>query len=105
MTDQKKTIKEIIFNINRKTLSIYLLAVFSSIITFIFFFVFKEIITEDKIVEEKKDIYEIAKKEAIKLGRLEPDEKEIVKEIKKNIKSENSEKDITFYSCSKKENV
>ena len=30
---------------------------------------------------------------------------ELVHEITKNIKSENSEKDITFYSCSKKENV
>ena len=30
---------------------------------------------------------------------------ELVHEISKNIKSENSEKDITFYFCSKKENV
>ena len=30
---------------------------------------------------------------------------ELVHEITKNIKSENSEKDITFYSCSEKENV
>ena len=30
---------------------------------------------------------------------------ELIHEITKNIKSENSEKDITFYSCSKKENV
>ena len=30
---------------------------------------------------------------------------ELVHEITKNIKSENSEKDITFYSCNKKENV
>ena len=30
---------------------------------------------------------------------------ELVHEVTKNIKSENSEKDITFYSCSKKENV
>ena len=30
---------------------------------------------------------------------------ELVHEITKNIKSENSEKDITFYSCSKRENV
>ena len=30
---------------------------------------------------------------------------ELVHEITKNIKSENSEKNITFYSCSKKENV
>ena len=30
---------------------------------------------------------------------------ELVHEITKNIKSENSEKDITFYSCNKKEKV
>ena len=30
---------------------------------------------------------------------------ELVHEITKNIKTENSEKDIVFYSCSKKENV
>ena len=30
---------------------------------------------------------------------------ELVHEITKNIKSENSEKDITFYSCSKREKV
>ena len=30
---------------------------------------------------------------------------ELVHEISKNIKSQNSEKDITFYSCSKKEKV
>ena len=30
---------------------------------------------------------------------------ELVHEITKNVKSENSEKDITFYSCIKKENV
>ena len=30
---------------------------------------------------------------------------ELVHEITKNMKSENSEKDITFYSCSKKEKV
>ena len=30
---------------------------------------------------------------------------ELVHEITRNIKSENSEKDITFYSCSKRKNV
>ena len=30
---------------------------------------------------------------------------ELIHEISKNIKSENSEKDITFYSCSKREKV
>ncbi len=67
--------------IDIKKFYIYVVALISSIITFIFFYISNEIIREEKIVKPKKDIYEIAKKEAIKLGRLEPDEKEIVKEI------------------------
>ena len=67
--------------IDIKKFYIYIVALISSIITFIFFYISNEIIKEDKIVKPEKDIYKIAKKEAIKLGRLEPDEKEIVKEI------------------------
>ena len=67
--------------IDIKKFYIYIVALISSIITFIFFYISNEIIKEEKIVKPKEDIYEIAKKEAIKLGRLEPDEKEIVKEI------------------------
>ena len=67
--------------IDIKKFYIYIVALISSIITFIFFYISNEIIIDEKIVEKKKDIYEIAKKEAVKLGRLEPDEKEIVKEI------------------------
>ena len=67
--------------IDIKKFYIYIVALISSIITFIFFYISNEIIREEKIVKPKKDIYEVAKKEAIKLGRLEPDEKEIVKEI------------------------
>ena len=67
--------------IDIKKFYIYIVALISSIITFIFFYISNEIIKEEKIVKPKKDIYEIAKKEAVKLGRLEPDEKEIVKEI------------------------
>ena len=66
---------------NIKNLYVYLIAFFSSIFTFIFFYFSSEVIREDKIVEEKIDIYEVAKEEAIKLGRLEPDEKPIVQEI------------------------
>ena len=66
---------------NIKNLSVYLIAFFSSILTFIFFYFSSEVIREEKIVEEKIDIYEVAKEEAIKLGRLEPDEKPIVQEI------------------------
>ena len=67
--------------IDIKKFYIYIVAFISSILTFIFFYISNEIIKEEKIVKPKEDIYEIAKKEAIKLGRLEPDEKEIVKEI------------------------
>ena len=66
---------------NIKNLYVYLIAFFSSILTFIFFYFSSEVIREEKIVEEKIDIYEVAKEEAIKLGRLEPDEKPIVQEI------------------------
>ena len=72
-------LKNKIFNI--KNLYVYLIAFFSSIFTFIFFYFSSEVIREEKIVEEKIDIYEVAKEEAIKLGRLEPDEKPIVQEI------------------------
>ena len=67
--------------IDIKKFYIYIVALISSILTFIFFYISNEIIKEEKIVEAKEDIYEIAKKEAVKLGRLEPEEKEIVKEI------------------------
>ena len=66
---------------NIKNLYVYLIAFFSSIFTFIFFYFSSEVIREEKIVKEKIDIYEVAKEEAIKLGRLEPDEKPIVQEI------------------------
>ena len=38
-------------------------------------------------------------------GIIDRETGELVHEITKNIKSENSEKDITFYSCSKREKV
>ena len=66
---------------NIKNLYVYLIAFFSSIFTFIFFYFSSEVIREEKIVKEKIDVYEVAKEEAIKLGRLEPDEKPIVQEI------------------------
>ena len=64
-----------------KNLYVYLIAFFSSVLTFIFFYFSSEVIREEKIVEKKIDIYEVAKEEAIKIGRLEPDEKPIVQEI------------------------
>ena len=66
---------------NIKNLYVYLIAFFSSLLTFIFFYFSSEVIKEEKINKEKIDIYEVAKEEAIKLGRLEPDEKPIVQEI------------------------
>ena len=68
------------FKFNNKKLLI-LIAIASSIITFIFFIVSKIMMVEEKLVLEEINIYEIAKEEAIKLGRLEPDEKEIIQNI------------------------
>ena len=66
---------------NIKNLYVYFIALLSSIFTFLFFYFSSEVIKEEKIIEEKIDIYKVAKEEAIKLGRLEPDEKPIVQEI------------------------
>ena len=79
MANKVQIIKNQIMNI--KSLYVYLFAVISSLLTFLFFYVTNDILTEDKIVKENIDIYDVAKKEAIKLGRIEPDEKEIVKVI------------------------
>ena len=72
-------IKNKIMNI--KNLYVYLIAFFSSVLTFVFFYFSSEVIKEEKNIKEKIDIYEVAKEEAIKLGRLELDEKPIVQEI------------------------
>ena len=77
--DTKISLKNKILNI--KNLYVYLIALFSSVLTFVFFYFSSEVIKEEKVVEEKIDIYEVAKEEAIKLGRMEPDEKPIVQEI------------------------
>ena len=66
---------------NIKNFYVYLIAFFSSVLTFVFFYFSSGVIKNEKIVEEKIDIYKVAKEEAIKLGRLEPDEKPIVQEI------------------------
>ena len=79
MADQKISLKRKIASI--KHLQAYLIAFFSSVVTFVFFYFSNEIIKEDKIVEEEINIYEVAKEEAIKMGRMEPDEKPIVQEI------------------------
>ena len=79
MADKVQTFKKKIISI--KHFYIYLFAIISSLVTFLFFYFAKEILKEEKVVKEKIDIYEIAKKEAIKLGRIEPNEKEIVQVI------------------------
>ena len=79
MADKVQMFKNKIINI--KHFYIYLFAIISSLLTFLFFYFAKAIFNEEKIVKEKTDIYEVAKKEAIKLGRMEPDEKEIVQAI------------------------
>ena len=79
MADKVQTLKNKLINI--KNLYIYLFAIISSLTTFIFFYFAKEIFKEEKIIKENINIYDIAKKEAIKLGRIEPDEKEIVQAI------------------------
>ena len=79
MADKVQMFKNKIINI--KHFYIYLFAIISSLLTFLFFYFAKVIFNEEKIVKENTDIYEVAKKEAIKLGRMEPDEKEIVQSI------------------------
>ena len=79
MANKVQIIKNRIMNI--KSFYVYLFAIISSLLTFLFFYVTKNILTEYKIVKENIDIYDVAKKEAVKLGRIEPDEKEIVKVI------------------------
>ena len=80
MNEKKQTLKSKMMNLNNKKLLV-LIAIISSVITFIFFIVAKYIIIEEKVLLEEKNIYEIAKQEAIKLGRLEPDKKEIIQDI------------------------
>ena len=79
MAEQTKSLKSRI--INSKHLSLYLIAFISSVLTLTFFYFSNQLIKDEKKIEENRDIYEIAKDEAIKLGRLEPDEKPIVQEI------------------------
>ena len=50
-------------------------------LNFVFFIIGNEVIEEVKEVKKEKNIYEIAKEEAIKIGRLEPEIKEKIQEI------------------------
>ena len=79
MADQSPSLKSKVINI--KNLYLYIIGFVSSLLTLLFFYFSNQIIKEEKKVEEKVDIYKVAKEEAIKLGRMEPDEKPIVQEI------------------------
>jgi hypothetical protein len=79
MADKVQTLKNKIVNI--KHLYVYLFAIISSLTTFLFFYIAQGTFKKEKIVKESIDIYDIAKKEAVKLGRMEPEEKEIVQVI------------------------
>jgi len=79
MADQSPSLKSKVMNI--KNLYLYIIGFVSSLLTLLFFYFSNQIIKEEKKVEEKVDIYKLAKEEAIKLGRMEPDEKPIVQEI------------------------
>ena len=79
MPNKKTSLKNKI--INFKHLYAYLIAFFSSLATFLFFYFSNNIIKEEKKTEKKIDVYKVAKEEAIKMGRMEPDEKPVVKEI------------------------
>ena len=64
-----------------KKFLIYIIAFVSSILTFLFFIFTKGLFIDEKTIVEEIDIYKVAKEEAIKLGRLEPDEKKENQEI------------------------
>ena len=64
-----------------KKFLIYIIAFVSSILTFLFFIFTKGLFIDQKTIVEEIDIYKVAKEEAIKLGRLEPDEKKEIQEI------------------------
>ncbi|MDB4238885.1 flagellar basal body-associated FliL family protein [Alphaproteobacteria bacterium] len=64
-----------------KKFLIYIIAFVSSILTFLFFIFTKGLFIDEKTIVEEIDIYKVAKEEAIKLGRLEPDEKKEIQEM------------------------
>ena len=81
MNNPIQTFKSKILNLKNRRLLIYLIAIISSVFTFIFFIIAQDFIVEEKLVLGERNIYEIAKQEAIKLGRLETDQKKIIQEI------------------------
>ena len=73
--------KLILLIIQKRYLLLGGLGLISSILTFLFFFFSNSLFFKNEPKKEKIDIYEVAKEEAIKMGRMEPDEKPIVQEI------------------------
>ena len=66
MANKVQIIKNQIMNI--KSFYVYLFAIISSLLTFLFFYVTKNILTEDKIVKENIDIYQNRGWKVISLG-------------------------------------
>ncbi len=64
-----------------KSFFIFLLGLSSSIITLLFFYLSNFFFKDENEKNEEIDIYKIAKEEAIKLGRMEPDEKKKVPKL------------------------
>ena len=63
MADKVQMFKNKIINI--KHLYIYLFAIISSLLTFLFFYFANQIFKEEKIVKENIDIYELPKKKLL----------------------------------------
>ena len=70
--------KLILFITQKKNLLILGLGLISSMLTFLFFFFSNSLFFKNEPKKEKIDVYEVAKEEAIKLGRIESD-KEVPK--------------------------
>ena len=64
-----------------KSFFIFLLSLSSSIITLLFFYLSNFFFKDENEKNEEIDIYKIAKEEAVKLGRMEPDEKKEVPKL------------------------
>ena len=64
-----------------KSFFIFLLGLSSSIITLLFFYLSNFFFKDENEKNEEIDIYKIAKEEAVKLGRMEPDEKKEVPKL------------------------
>ena len=64
-----------------KIFYLFLLSLSSSIVTLLFFYLSNFFFKDENEKNEEIDIYKIAKEEAVKLGRMEPDEKKEVPKL------------------------